>query len=138
MGCGDGWFGGWLRTRGVRFSVGTDIFQPYLKKAKESKTYDWVVLCDVRRLPFTDKAFDVVICMSVLEHLEKPAGLELLVSMERQAQRNESLSRCPPASMYSVSLMGILIRNIALLGALRRCVSLATRCGGQGCSIWPR
>ena len=34
------------------YTVGADIFMPYLRKAKSNKTHTEYVLCDVRKLPF--------------------------------------------------------------------------------------
>ncbi len=73
--------------RRMRFvSVGADIFLPYLKECRSERTYAAVVQCDVRFLPFRSNSFDVVLCMEVLEHLERDGGERLLNEMERVAR----------------------------------------------------
>jgi SAM-dependent methyltransferase len=47
---------------------------------------------DVRYLPFADRSFDIVICLEVLEHLEKTDGEKLLKELERVAAKQLILS----------------------------------------------
>ena len=63
-------------------SVGCDIYQPALEIAKEKGYYQDLIRCDVRYPPFEAKSFDVVICVEVIEHLEKTDGLKLIKRME--------------------------------------------------------
>ncbi len=72
--------------------VGIDIFKSYLDEAKGKGVYQELILGDVRHLPLKDKSFDVVICMEVLEHLEKVDGEKLLGELERVAKRQVLLS----------------------------------------------
>jgi SAM-dependent methyltransferase len=67
------------------YTVGIDIFEPYLKKCKESGYHNEYILCDARKLPFRRKTFDAVICTEVLEHLEREDGLNLLKMMQEIA-----------------------------------------------------
>lgn len=69
------------------YSVGCDISLSSLIKAREKGYYDDLVRCDVRHLPFKPKSFDTVICVEVVEHLNKSEGLELLRQMEEIASR---------------------------------------------------
>jgi SAM-dependent methyltransferase len=87
VGCGEGSVGPWLRKKGVTVSVGADVFLPYLRKAQEERAYNYLVRCDARHLSFRDKSFDIVISMSLLEHLGKPDGFALLAAMERIAKK---------------------------------------------------
>jgi hypothetical protein len=47
---------------------------------------------DVRCLPFANHSFDVIICLEVLEHLERADGKQLLKELERVASRQIILS----------------------------------------------
>lgn len=79
--------------RSGRFStVGVDIFLPFLQECVAVETHDDVVLCDVRYLPFGPKTFDVVLCLEVLEHLQKRQGLQLLVSLAAIAREKVVVS----------------------------------------------
>jgi len=44
-------------------------------------------LCDVRKLPFKQKSFDTVLCMEVIEHLEKEEAIRLIEDMEKIARK---------------------------------------------------
>lgn len=72
--------------------MGADIFAPYLEKCKSRGIHDEYVLCDVRSLPFRRKSFDVVLCLDLLEHLEKEDGARLLQAMEEIARRQVIIS----------------------------------------------
>ena len=80
LGCGAGYTFGLLKAidfegklnRG--YSIGIDIFLPYLEKAKE--VYDTVILGDVRYLPI--RKAELALLIGVLEHLEKDDGIKLL------------------------------------------------------------
>ncbi len=69
------------------FSVGVDIFFPYLVSSKKSKIHSDYVLGDVRALPFTPGAFDAVVALDTIEHLKKDEGQRLLESLRTLARR---------------------------------------------------
>lgn len=64
-----------------------DLFDEYLKQAKESGIYDDVVKSDIRALPFTSMSFDTVVALHIIEHLPKKEGLAFLEQLERIAKR---------------------------------------------------
>lgn len=68
------------------YAVGIDIFEPYLRESAK-KVYDEVILGDVRKIPLKTKSLDVVLCLNVLEHLEKEEGKRLIGAMEEIARR---------------------------------------------------
>lgn len=74
------------------FSIGADIFQPSLKECKRQGIHDEYVLCDVRRLPFQRKSFDIVLCLEVLEHLEKEGAKSFLNQLEEIGRRQVIIS----------------------------------------------
>lgn len=70
------------RHRKQSYLVNTDSFLPYLKSSKTKGYHDDCILCDVRYLPIKRKAFDVSVCLHVIEHLEKEDGLKSIEGLE--------------------------------------------------------
>lgn len=68
------------------YIVGGDIFRPYIIEAKRNKIHDECVLCDARKLPFKQNSFDTVLCMEMIEHLEKSEGMKLIGEIEKIAR----------------------------------------------------
>jgi SAM-dependent methyltransferase len=83
VGCSDGRGSEILGGRGT---FGVDIYRPALAAARASGRRSPVVQADVRSLPYADDAFDVVVCLDVLEHFEKPDALRVLDELERVAR----------------------------------------------------
>jgi ubiquinone/menaquinone biosynthesis C-methylase UbiE len=83
VGCGTGHFTRWLSEQGP-MAAGLDLSAAMLAQAR---ALDGVLLTqgDARRLPFVDRAFDLVALITTLEFLEQPR--EALVEALRVAQR---------------------------------------------------
>jgi len=92
VGCGRGSFMRIINGRRKFFTVGCDLYLPFLKECKQNKIYDEHVLCDARFLPFRRCAFDIVLCLEVIEHLPKKDSLRLLKQMEEIAQQQIVIS----------------------------------------------
>jgi len=92
VGCGKGEPAKFLNCKGKLFTIGFDAFKPYLKECRKDKIHSSYVQGDVRHLPFTDRSFDIVICLEVLEHMEKGDGEKLLKELERMAVKQIILS----------------------------------------------
>lgn len=92
VGCGRGETMGFINRNTRYFSVGIDIFEPYLRECKRQRIHSQYVLGDVRNLPFRDKSFDIVLCLEVLEHLGRKEGETLLNEMEVIAKKQVVLS----------------------------------------------
>ena len=87
VGCGDGSFMA-LLNKDKKFEVtGIDAYKSYLAKAKKTGVYKKLILGDVRKLPFKEKSFDIVLCSQVIEHLKKEEGEELIRDLEKTAKR---------------------------------------------------
>jgi len=82
VGCGTGEPMKFFKRHGRFFAVGIDVHYPYLKECKAKVTHDQYVLCDARRLPFKRESFELILCLELLEHLEKQAGKELIGAIE--------------------------------------------------------
>jgi len=86
-GCGPGRPGQIIKRHRKVFTVGTDIFLPYLQICHQNQTHDAVVQCNVKSMPFKAKSFDAVLCKEVIEHLEKKEADELVMQLEQIARR---------------------------------------------------
>lgn len=87
VGCGDALY--LVSVGGSK--IGLDIWRPSLQKARAfcSDT----VQCDLKGgLPVKDKSFDTVLCIEVIEHLDKDQGLSLLQELSRVARREVILT----------------------------------------------
>jgi glycosyltransferase involved in cell wall biosynthesis len=87
VGCGRGGPIELIRKKRRLFSVGADIFRPYLLQCRETGLHDDVVRCDVRLLPFGPGTFDFVLCSEVLEHLQRREAEGVIAEMEGIARR---------------------------------------------------
>lgn len=92
VGCGKGEPARFINRKGRYFAVGLDAFEPYLRQCQKDKIHNAYIQGDVRQLPFADNSFDLVICLEVLEHLEREDGEKLLKELERVAKRQVILS----------------------------------------------
>jgi len=80
LGCADGAFVARLKALGVvGYFVGVDIHEPYVQDARKRGVYDWVDRADIRYLVGQEQ-YDVVMCIMVIEHLEKDLKYEAQIS----------------------------------------------------------
>lgn len=70
IGCGFGEFAGVFFESQVE--VGIDISIDDLLRAEKRKKYKKLIVADARNLSFCNNSFSTVICVSVLEHINKP------------------------------------------------------------------
>src|SRR6266566_7037695 len=90
VGCGRGIIGALSRIfREPTRLVGIDGHRPYLDFCERFRFYDECLQWDLQRLPtpFSKGEFDVVTCVEVIEHLNKPSGFGLLNELERIGRR---------------------------------------------------
>lgn len=98
VGCGKAEPMSSINRKGRLIAVGADGFEPYLQICRESGLFHDLIQCDVRQLPLKDNSFDTVMCMEVLEHLDREEGEQLLASLERIARKQVILTT--PAGKY--------------------------------------
>lgn len=74
-----------VRTRfnGKPIIIAVDIWLPYIERVNTVQIYDEIVRADVRKLPFKEGSFEVVIACEVLEHMPKQEGISFLYELER-------------------------------------------------------
>lgn len=92
IGCGKGLVAGYGIRRKDVCMVGVDIFEPDLRIARERGAHDTHILSDARFLPFKEKSFDAVMCLELLEHLDREEGLRLIRNAEAIAVRKVIIS----------------------------------------------
>ena len=71
----------------VPFSVGIELFDPYLQESARKGIHSQYIKADIRRIEFKPKSFDAVMAIEVLEHLTKEEGVELLNKMSEWARK---------------------------------------------------
>jgi ubiquinone/menaquinone biosynthesis C-methylase UbiE len=69
------------------YSVGVDAYEPAIEESKALKIHDEYVVSDVLNTNFSDKSFDCVVALDLIEHLKKEDGLKLVKEMERLAKK---------------------------------------------------
>jgi 2-polyprenyl-3-methyl-5-hydroxy-6-metoxy-1,4-benzoquinol methylase len=75
-----------------KFSVGVDIFKPYIAESQKRKIHTTYLLSDITSVEFKAKSFDAVICTEVLEHLPKIEGYRLIERMKIWAKKKVIVS----------------------------------------------
>lgn len=85
-------YGSWgfhIRTRanGLPNIIGLDIWLPYIERVYPLNIYDNMICADVRRLPFRENSFDIVLACEVMEHIPKSDSKDVLDELERLAHR---------------------------------------------------
>lgn len=82
---GVGPWGFMLRTRfnGKPNVIAAEIWLPYIERVNAVRIYDEIVRTDVRKLPFKEGSFEIVIASEILEHIPKQEGKSFLYELER-------------------------------------------------------
>ena len=82
LGCGIGKFWDCVKSKNM---LNVDIWTPYLLEIKHDIS---VIKADLRDLSmFVDKSWDAIMCIDVIEHLEKEQALQLLRECDRIARK---------------------------------------------------
>src|SRR2546427_12042877 len=71
------------------FTMGVDIYEPYLQESKEKGIHDQYLKTDVLNIDkqIREKSFDAVIMIDLIEHLSKAEGRKLIEKAERIATK---------------------------------------------------
>jgi hypothetical protein len=70
-----------------QFLAGIDIQTENIRRCDKHRIYDSLALARAETLPFAPNSFDTILCVEVLEHLQKPEALTALRSFEIIATR---------------------------------------------------
>lgn len=71
----------------IKYSVGVEIFKPYLEESKRKKIHTKYLNKDIKKVNFSENSFDAVIMIEVLEHLSKLNGEKILKNAEKWAKK---------------------------------------------------
>jgi hypothetical protein len=71
----------------VSYSLGVELFKPYLEESKRKGIHSDYILADIRKVEFKENSFDAVCCLGVLEHLSAKDGRELIKRAQRWSKR---------------------------------------------------
>lgn len=71
----------------IKYSVGVEIFEPYLKASKKNKIHTEYIKGKIQDLEFDKKSFDAVIMIEVLEHMSKADGIKVMKTIEKWAKK---------------------------------------------------
>ena len=101
VGCGEGFtIELLLRANGQMPIQGLDYDWPALLEAKTRQPEILFQMGDMRRLPYADASFDLVLCLEVLEHLAEPAPA--LEELHRVSSRHCLIS-VPNEPLFMIS-----------------------------------
>jgi ubiquinone/menaquinone biosynthesis C-methylase UbiE len=72
LGCNDGTFFQMLFQNSLNgsYKVGLDMDPVVVREARKKEAFDGLTVADIRRMPYSDDAFDIIISNSTLEHVE--------------------------------------------------------------------
>ncbi|MGI5826648.1 MAG: class I SAM-dependent methyltransferase, partial [Patescibacteria group bacterium] len=78
--------------KGIKYSVGVEVFKPYLIESKKRKIHTKYLNQKIEEVDFPEKSFDAVILIEVLEHLSEKQGREILKKAEKWAKKKVVVS----------------------------------------------
>jgi len=73
--------------KNVKYSVGVEIFDKYLKESKKKKIHNKYLKKNILELDFEENSFDAVILIEVLEHLPPSVGRKIIKNAGKWAKK---------------------------------------------------
>ncbi len=78
--------------KNIKYSLGVEIFKPYLDLSKKNKIHNKYLQKNILNLDFSENNFDAVILIEVLEHLSKKNGKKILKLADKWAKKKVILT----------------------------------------------
>ncbi len=78
--------------RDIKYSVGVEVFTPYLEESKKKKIHTEYISKKIEEVEFLKDSFDAVIMIEVLEHLPEEEGFKILKKADIWARRKVIIS----------------------------------------------
>lgn len=78
--------------KNIKYSVGVEVFRPYLEESKRKNIHSEYFENMLREVDFADKSFDAVVLIEVLEHLTESEGLDILEKAKKWARKKIIIS----------------------------------------------
>ncbi len=78
--------------KNVKYSVGVEVFKPYLLKSKKKNIHKKYMRKKIEEIEFPEKRFDAVILLEVLEHLTERQSKIILKKAEKWAKKKVIIS----------------------------------------------
>jgi len=72
---------------GIDYAVGVEAYEPYVVRSKEKNIHNEYVAKKIEDLEYEEDAFDAVILIGVLEHIERDSGAQVLQLCEKWAKK---------------------------------------------------
>lgn len=73
--------------KNIKYSVGVEAFEPYLKESQAKKIHSKYLKRKIEDVSFPDNSFDAVIMIDVLEHIPKETAQKVLLNAEKWARK---------------------------------------------------
>lgn len=78
--------------KNIKYSVGVEAFEPYLKESQTKKIHSKYFKRKIEDVSFPCNSFDAVIMIDVLEHLPKETAKKILLNAEKWARKKVILT----------------------------------------------
>lgn len=81
-----------LQCAPVPYSVGVELFKPYLEESKKRRIHSQYILADIREIEFKENSFDTVLLLGLIEHLSAEDVPDLIKKAKKWAKKKVIVS----------------------------------------------
>lgn len=89
--------------KNIKYSVGVEVFEPYIEEAKKKQIHNKYLNKKINELVLKERSFDAVILIEVLEHLPREDGEQILRKAENWARKKVIVST-PNGFIHQIEL----------------------------------